>query len=121
MVSCNKEGTAQILLEKTILKLSGKVSLLEYVSYNLNYLTHNFDQHNSRFPQKNLENIYKGRFFITCNCHIQRIFPEAGILKLLCEKQLNPFHATHISFYTSWKHQKTSGFLMFSGGIGRDQ
>ena len=25
------------------------------------------------------------------------------------------------SFYTPWKHQKTSGFLMFSGGIERDQ
>ena len=25
-----------------------------------------------------------------------------------------------ISFYTPWKHQKTSGFLMFSGGIERD-
>ena len=25
-----------------------------------------------------------------------------------------------VSFYTLWKHQKTSGFLMFSGGIGRD-
>ena len=26
-----------------------------------------------------------------------------------------------ISFVTHWKHQKTSGFLMFSGGIKRDQ
>ena len=26
-----------------------------------------------------------------------------------------------VSFYTAWKHQKTSGFLMFSGGIERDQ
>ena len=26
-----------------------------------------------------------------------------------------------ISFYTPWKHQKTSGFLMFLGGIERDQ
>ena len=26
-----------------------------------------------------------------------------------------------VSFYTLLKHQKTSGFLMFSGGIGRDQ
>ena len=25
------------------------------------------------------------------------------------------------SFYTSWKHQKTRGFLMFSGGIEREQ
>ena len=24
-------------------------------------------------------------------------------------------------FYTPWKHQKTSGFLIFSGGIERDQ
>ena len=26
-----------------------------------------------------------------------------------------------VSFYIPWKHQKTSGFLMFSGGIERDQ
>ena len=26
-----------------------------------------------------------------------------------------------ISFDTPWKHQKTSGFLMFSGGMKRDQ
>ena len=29
---------------------------------------------------------------------------------------LNPFNAT-VSLYTPWKHQKTRGFLMFSGGI----
>ena len=36
-----------------------------------------------------------------------------------------PEQLTHImslaSFYTSWKYQKTSGFLMFSGGIKREQ
>ena len=26
-----------------------------------------------------------------------------------------------LSFYTPWKHQKISGFLMFSGGIENDQ
>ena len=26
-----------------------------------------------------------------------------------------------ISFYTPWKHQKTEGFLMFSGGIETDR
>ena len=26
-----------------------------------------------------------------------------------------------LSFYTHWKHQKTSGFLIFSGGIERYQ
>ena len=26
-----------------------------------------------------------------------------------------------ISFYTPWKHQKTRGFLIFSGGIKRDR
>ena len=26
-----------------------------------------------------------------------------------------------ISFDTPWKHQKTGGFMMFSGGIKRDQ
>ena len=33
---------------------------------------------------------------------------------------LNPFHAT-IFFSTPGKHQKTSGFLIFSRGIERDQ
>ena len=37
---------------------------------------------------------------------------------------INKFPVTHfmplISFYTPWKHQKTSGFLMFSGDIERD-
>ena len=26
-----------------------------------------------------------------------------------------------VSFYTPWKHQKTSGFLIFSGDIEREQ
>ena len=26
-----------------------------------------------------------------------------------------------ISFYSPWKQQKISGFIMFSGGIGKDQ
>ena len=26
-----------------------------------------------------------------------------------------------VSFYTPWKHQKTKGFLMFSGGLERDR
>ena len=34
-------------------------------------------------------------------------------------------HLTHflplVSFYTPWKHHKTRGFLMFTGGIERDQ
>ena len=38
---------------------------------------------------------------------------------------MNSFLLTYfmplVSFYTPWKHQKTSGFLMFSGGIERDQ
>ena len=38
---------------------------------------------------------------------------------------INHMPLTHfmslISFDTPWKHQKTSGFLMFSGGIKRDQ
>ena len=38
---------------------------------------------------------------------------------------LNPLPLTHfkplVSFYTPWKHQKTFGFIMFSGGIETDQ
>ena len=36
------------------------------------------------------------------------------------EPHINPFHAT-VSFYTPWKYQNTKGFLMFPGGIERDQ
>ena len=42
------------------------------------------------------------------------------------EKSLNDLKwaLTHfmslVCFYTPWKRQKTSGFLMFSGGIERD-
>ena len=32
---------------------------------------------------------------------------------------LYPFHSA-ASFYSRWKHQKTRGFLMFSGGIERE-
>ena len=34
--------------------------------------------------------------------------------------KINPFHATGL-FYTPWKYQKTSSFLMFSGGRERDE
>ena len=34
--------------------------------------------------------------------------------------EINPFYAI-ASFYTFLSHQKSSGFLMFSGGIERDQ
>ena len=40
-------------------------------------------------------------------------------------KESRPMHLNHfmplISFDTPWKHQKTRGFPMFSGGIKRDQ
>ena len=35
-------------------------------------------------------------------------------------KLINPFHAIGL-FDTPWKHQKTKGFPIFSGGIQRDQ
>ena len=42
-----------------------------------------------------------------------------------CRIELHEWKLTHfmplISFDTLWKHQKTSGFLMFSAGIKRDQ
>ena len=35
------------------------------------------------------------------------------------QSSIKPFHASglFLYFYTPWKHQKTKGFLMFSGGI----
>ena len=33
---------------------------------------------------------------------------------------LNPFQANFSSLFTPWKDQKTSGFLIFSGGIERE-
>ena len=44
-------------------------------------------------------------------------------LKCLIERNLllfSRFHGTGL-FYRPWKHQKTSGFLIFTGGIKRDQ
>ena len=41
-------------------------------------------------------------------------------MKIIKKILVNPFYAT-ISFYTPWKHQKTKGFLMFFGGIERDE
>ena len=35
-------------------------------------------------------------------------------------KNVNRFHATDL-FDALWKHQETSGFRMFLGGIKRDQ
>ena len=37
-------------------------------------------------------------------------------IKPLAEITINLF-STNVPFYTLWKHQKTSGFLMFSVGI----
>ena len=31
------------------------------------------------------------------------------------------FHVSDLSFYTPWKYQKTRCFLMFSGGLERNQ
>ena len=51
-----------------------------------------------------------------------RSFAASDFLKCL-HHQLSSIHChivvhfmTLVSFYTLWKHQKTSGFLMFSGG-----
>ena len=38
---------------------------------------------------------------------------------MLGSKVVNPFHAAGLFLYRL-KHQKTRGFLMFSGGIERD-
>ena len=40
--------------------------------------------------------------------------------KCVSFSRINPFHATDL-FGTPWTHQKASEFLMFSGGIKRDQ
>ena len=34
--------------------------------------------------------------------------------------RIKPFHTTGLFLY-AWEHQKIKGFLMFSGGIERDQ
>ena len=50
------------------------------------------------------------------------------VMRYLVEKHFLPFffqNLTHfmplVFLYTPWKHKKTSAFLMFSGGIERDQ
>ena len=50
------------------------------------------------------------------------------VMQYLVEKHFLPFFSQNLThfmplvfLYTPWKHQKTSAFLMFSGGIERDQ
>ena len=57
----------------------------------------------------------------------QGVFNSNPLL-LLETNEPSSFHSslsTHFSplgsFYTPWKHQKTRGFLMFSGGVEREQ
>ena len=58
-----------------------------------------------------------------CNCSIFRrpIYSKF----VYSEREFVSYSLIHfmplVSFYTSWKHQKISGFLMFLGGIERDQ
>ena len=52
------------------------------------------------------------------------LIPQKAQNELFIDVLSNRFSLTHfmprVSFYTPWKQQKTSGFLMFSGGIERD-
>ena len=58
-----------------------------------------------------------------CNCSIFRrpIYSKF----VYSEREFVSYSLIHfmplVSFYTSWKHRKTYGFLMFFGGIERDQ
>ena len=65
-------------------------------------------------------------YFFPC---ILRLLWQPDILYSLCypiqtlfcaKKILHTFHATNLFWYP-WKYQKTSGFLVFSGAIKRDQ
>ena len=57
------------------------------------------------------------RVWKLCQCvHVENSIPE--LIHLILNS--NSFHATDL-FLFPWKHQKTSGFFMFSGIIERDQ
>ena len=56
------------------------------------------------FSHKNIKEM-----FHTVNSELSKVF-----------EWFNPFHATDLFWYP-WKHEKTRGFLTFSGGIKRDQ
>ena len=75
--------------------------------------------------------LYKGtsrNSFLRLSCSTAQVFNISnnfmivhwGLSYVTFLKELTHF-VPLISFDTPWKHQKTSGFLMFSGGITRDQ
>ena len=73
---------------------------------------------NSRFPADFItftEEIQNGKLHFLCG----------DVIHLPIGLSFTTFLLTHfillVSFYTSWKHQKTFSFLMFSRGIERDQ
>ena len=51
----------------------------------------------------------------------QHQFPVQKDFTISTESKQLPHIMPVISFYSPWRHQKTSGFEMFSGGIERDQ
>ena len=85
--------------------------------------------------------LYSPLWYILKNNHIQNPIEYLRwsiLLRTLCNYSIfrRPIYSNHsliefvsyslihfmplVSFYTSWKHQKISGFLMFLGGIERD-
>ena len=82
----------------------------EWVNTEISYLTKNSIK---------LKSAISGHL-LQCSCAIHYEFNvlavDSNMLKLL----LTHFMPL-VSFDTPWKHQRTKGFLMFSGGIEKDQ
>ena len=71
------------------------------------------------------KNIYQNILFVTFYQNEFIISPRGSKKhkghQLFCksfDQELSPFRSTSL-FYTSYKHQKTKGFSLFSGGIKR--
>ena len=59
------------------------------------------------------------------HCEFNSFASRLGLLNKKSTAEYLTEHLTHfmslVFFYTPWKHQKASGFLMFPGGIERYQ
>ena len=51
---------------------------------------------------------------------VSRAFKPPKELWFQDQAQISTYFMPLVSFYTTWKHQKTSGYLILSGGIEKD-
>ena len=102
-------SSSSIMLTRSLYIRYGNVSLLMTSSFRLVARKTNLFNLKTK-----MENIH---FLVLFICHWFCLNLLITILLQICLTRYMPL----ISFYTSWKHQKTRRFFRFSGGIERDQ